>query len=83
MIRNWLGEQDDSLEGRKNGNSQPQEVGCGRTLENVPETWKVRDSQYTMGGTLDEMPYSLDLKKNMSIQCFVILIYWPIMGLDF
>jgi len=30
----------------------------GRTLQNVPETWEVRDSQDTKWGTLDEMPYS-------------------------
>jgi hypothetical protein len=28
----------------KNGNRQPQEVGGGRTLQNVPEIWEVRDS---------------------------------------
>ena len=30
----------------------------GGTLQNVPETWKVRDSQDSKEGTLDEMPYS-------------------------
>jgi hypothetical protein len=30
----------------------------GRTLQNVPETWEVRDSQDSKGGTLDEMPNS-------------------------
>ena len=28
----------------------------GRTLQNVPETWEVRDSQDSKGRTLDEMP---------------------------
>ena len=28
------------------------------TLQNVPETWEVRDSQDSKGGTLDEMPDS-------------------------
>ena len=31
---------------------------CGGTLQNVPETWEVRDSQDSKGGTLDEMPDS-------------------------
>ena len=30
----------------------------GRTFQNVPETWEVRDSQDSKGGTLDEMPNS-------------------------
>ena len=30
----------------------------GRTLQNVPETWEVRDSQDSKAGTLDEMPDS-------------------------
>jgi hypothetical protein len=28
------------------------------TLQNVPETWEVRDSQDSNGGTLDEVLYS-------------------------
>ena len=36
------------------GNLSRQEVG--ETLQNAPETWKVRDSQGSKGGTLDEMP---------------------------
>ena len=43
---------------RENENRQPQEVGCWVTLQNVPETWEVRDSQDSKGGTLDEMPDS-------------------------
>ena len=46
---------------RKNGNRQPREVGGwggGMTLQNAPETWEVRDSQDSKGGTLDEMPDS-------------------------
>ena len=42
---------------RRNGKSQPQEVGDGWTLQNVPETWEVRDSQDSKGGTFDEMTY--------------------------
>jgi hypothetical protein len=38
------------------GNLSRQEVGG--TLQNAPETWKVRDSQDSKGGTLDEMPDS-------------------------
>ena len=30
----------------------------GGTLQNAPETWEVRDSQDSKGGTLDEMPDS-------------------------
>ena len=29
----------------------------GGTLQNVPETWEVRDSQDSNGGALDGMPY--------------------------
>jgi len=28
----------------------------GRTLQNAAETWEVRDSHNSKGGTLDEMP---------------------------
>ena len=31
----------------------PWEVHCGENLQNVPETWVVRDSQDSKGGTLD------------------------------
>ena len=30
----------------------------GGTLQNVPETWEVRDSQTSKRGTLDEMTYT-------------------------
>jgi hypothetical protein len=30
----------------------------GRTLQIVPDTWEVKDSQDSKGGTLDEMPDS-------------------------
>jgi hypothetical protein len=43
---------------RKNENRQPPEVRGGRTLQNVPETWEVEDSENSEGGTLDEMLYS-------------------------
>ena len=48
---------------RKNGKCQPQEIG--ETLQNALETWEVRDSQDSKGGTLDEMPNSRewDLKE--------------------
>jgi hypothetical protein len=36
----------------------PREAGGEGTLQNVPETLEVRDSQDSKGGTLDEMPYS-------------------------
>jgi hypothetical protein len=31
-----------------------------RTLQNAPETWKVRESQDPKGRTLDEIPYSME-----------------------
>jgi hypothetical protein len=46
---------------RKNGNRHPQKVrggGGGETLQNIPETWEVRDSQDSEEGTLYEMPKS-------------------------
>jgi hypothetical protein len=43
---------------RKNVNSQPPEIGGWRTLQNAPETWEVRDSQDSKGGTLYEIPDS-------------------------
>ena len=36
---------------RKNGNRQPREIGDWGTLQNAPETWEVRDSQDSKGGT--------------------------------
>jgi hypothetical protein len=33
-------------------------MDTGGTLQNTPETWEMRDSQHSKGGTLDEMPYS-------------------------
>ena len=38
-----------------NGNRQPWEIGGGGTLQNVPETWEVRDYQNSKEGTLGEM----------------------------
>ena len=35
------------------GNLRKQDGGA---LQNAPETWEVRDSQDSKGGTLDEMP---------------------------
>jgi hypothetical protein len=43
---------------RKNGNRQPQEIGSWGDPQDVLETWEVRDSQDSKGGTSDEMPYS-------------------------
>jgi hypothetical protein len=44
----------------KNVNRKPQEIrGWGNPPpqpQNAPETWKVRDSQDSWGGTFDEMP---------------------------
>jgi hypothetical protein len=37
---------------------KPQKVGGGGTLQNVPDTWEVRESQDSKGWTLDEMHYS-------------------------
>ena len=39
---------------RKNVNRQPQEIGVWGTPENAPETWEVRDSKDSKGGTSDE-----------------------------
>ena len=46
MIKYWGGgNRTEALRAsRKNGNKQPQEVGGGG-LQNVPETWELRDSQ--------------------------------------
>ena len=41
-----------------NGNMQPQEVGGEGTLQKIPETWEVKDSQDLKHGTLDEMSKS-------------------------
>jgi hypothetical protein len=38
------------------GNFRRQEVGW--SLQYVPETWEMRDSQDSTGGTLDERPNS-------------------------
>jgi hypothetical protein len=47
---------------RKNINRQPQEIGGWRDPlpppQDAPETWEVRDTQDSNGGTLDEMPAS-------------------------
>jgi len=42
----------------RSGNVQSQEAGGGRTLQNAPETWEMRESQDSKGGTLDKMPNS-------------------------
>jgi hypothetical protein len=41
---------------RKTRTRQPEEVGSGVTLLNVPETGEERESQDSKEGTLDEMP---------------------------
>jgi hypothetical protein len=41
---------------RKNVNWHPQEKGSWWALQDAPETWEVRDSQDSKGGTLDTMP---------------------------
>jgi hypothetical protein len=51
MIRYWVGKRTEALKAsRKNGNRQLQEVGGGSTLQNVPETWEVRDFKDLQGG---------------------------------
>jgi hypothetical protein len=47
-----------STERMETGNLRKQEVGG--TLQNAPETWEIRDSQESKGGTLGEMPDSRD-----------------------
>ena len=37
-----------------NASRQPRDLGGGGTLQNIPEAWMVRDSQDSMGRTLDE-----------------------------
>ena len=41
-----------------NGYMQPWEMESGETLQNVQDTWEVKESQDSKGGTLDEMPNS-------------------------
>ena len=53
---------------RKNGNSQPQEIGGWGTLQNAPETWKVRVPQESKGGTLNEMPNSRERELTNHLQ---------------
>jgi hypothetical protein len=43
---------------RKNENRQHQEVGGRVSVYDVPETWEMRNSQDSKGGTVDEMPNS-------------------------
>ena len=43
---------------RKNVNRKIQEIGGWGDPENEPETCRVRDSQDSKGGNLDEMPNS-------------------------
>ena len=48
---------------KKNVNSQPQKIrGCR-------ETWEVRDSQDSSGGTLDEMPDSREWEITEPTSC--------------
>jgi hypothetical protein len=48
---------------RMKGNSQPWEVGGGRTLWNVPETWEMIVSQNSKRGTLDEIPNNEEMER--------------------
>jgi len=41
---------------RKNRNRHLQELGVGGTLYKVPETWEMRDSHDSKGGTLMKYP---------------------------
>ena len=45
---------------QKNVNRQPQKIGGWgpHHHQNAPETWEVRDSQDSKGGTIDETPNS-------------------------
>jgi hypothetical protein len=43
---------------RKNVNRQPQAIGGWEDPQNTPDTWEVRDSQDSKGGTFDEITYS-------------------------
>ena len=52
---------------RKNVNPRKKEV-VG-SLKNVPETWEVRYSQDSKGGTLNEMPDSRERKIIKPITC--------------
>jgi hypothetical protein len=54
----WLKRTEALKASRKGGNRQPQEIGGWGTLQNASETWEVRDSQDSKGGTLDEIPDS-------------------------
>jgi hypothetical protein len=55
----WWGKRTEALRvSRRNVSRQPQEIGSWGTPQNVPETWEVRDSQDSEGGTLDETPNS-------------------------
>jgi hypothetical protein len=59
LIWYWMRKRTEALRAsRKNGNQQPQEIRGWGTLQNAPETWEVKDSQESKGGTLDEMPNS-------------------------
>jgi hypothetical protein len=59
MMWYWVGKRIQVLRAsRKNGNRQLGEAGGWGTLQNVPETCEVRDSQVSKRGTLYEMPYS-------------------------
>jgi hypothetical protein len=59
VIRYWVGKKDQNPEGQqKEWKQAPWEVGGRLTIQNVPETEEVRDSQDSKGGTLDEMPDS-------------------------
>jgi hypothetical protein len=60
MIWYWVGKKDWSPKGQQKEWKQATSGGrrTRRTLQNVSETWEVRDSQDTKGGTLDEMPYN-------------------------
>jgi hypothetical protein len=59
MIGYWVGKNTEALRtSRKNGNRPPQKVGGRGSLQNIPETWEVRDCQDSKGKTLDEMHFS-------------------------
>ena len=62
LIWHWVRQRAEAQRAsRKNGNSQPQEIGGWGDPpppQNAPEAWEVRDSQDSKERTLDEMPNS-------------------------
>jgi hypothetical protein len=47
---------------RESGSRQLWQVGSGRTLRNVPETWDLKVSQDSGRGMLDKVPYGGEME---------------------